>query len=365
MKAHSYTKELIKYACPSFDYEDHSDIREEFNKQELKSRIIDNSIGAGLGISAVLNHLNINDQIFEAYLKQYPNEAANVDLYDKILEMDSPEALQGLVSGLKGKLFEMELIKHYENMYSGFDFDLAKSATQAGWDLIGRSNDGQEILVQVKIGSEQYASTIIEVMEKNPDIFFAVNSEIYDKISELKPELVDQLYNSGIQNSLYEESLRTDLDQLATNAGYDIPDSIADLSIGFVGLLAIGRILYKIYQTRGQYQDLPKDERKKMQTLKALIIIYRVVSSSAMYSVGFGIGSLGGPIGLALGGLSAFAMQKTFGAQLEQSLRSFILKQLNVTEDQAYANENHKRIMQLTDQFAQSTNALSNQLRLI
>src|SRR5690606_41203813 len=56
------------------------------------------------------------------------------------------EALPGFVSGVKGKLFEIELAEHFNNggLPDGLYADLAGSATQSGWDTRILDEQGQD-----------------------------------------------------------------------------------------------------------------------------------------------------------------------------------------------------------------------------
>ena len=66
--------------------------------------------GASFGMWAIFDNVNVDDTLAQAYTAQYPSQAAEESLYEQWQEMmdRGPEAMEGFLSGLKGKVAEFE-----------------------------------------------------------------------------------------------------------------------------------------------------------------------------------------------------------------------------------------------------------------
>ena len=49
----------------------------------------------------------------------------------------------------------------------------------------------------MKTGGSEYAHEVADAMAENPDVQFAVSSEIYERIADSTPEAVDRLMDMG------------------------------------------------------------------------------------------------------------------------------------------------------------------------
>ena len=107
-------------------------------------------------------------------------------------------SMRGFISTLKGKVAELKAEEKLEERFPGYDFELAASPNQPGWDLVGRSPDGPDIHAQVKAGGETYADETLDAMQEAPNLPFAVSSEIFGAIEESHPELVARLVDIGL-----------------------------------------------------------------------------------------------------------------------------------------------------------------------
>src|ERR1700740_3389329 len=78
---------------------------------------------------------HFDPQVLEAFHLQYPNVQMNFT--DFVREHQDPDELRGVISGVKGKLFEL---KHVDilngQLPEGYVAHLADSATQPGYDVI-------------------------------------------------------------------------------------------------------------------------------------------------------------------------------------------------------------------------------------
>ena len=177
--------------------------------------------GVSGGMWGIFDELNGDDTIAQAYAAQYPGLAADHSLYEHWQEMmdRGPESMEGLLNGIKGKVAEFDVAEQLEQ--SGFtNVEIAADPTQQVWDIKAISPEGEEVLVQVKTGAADYASEIQGLVADNPDIQFAVSSEIYDQI-----DATDRLRSIGSSEELTGE-VRSRLDALLENPSLDDPDLV-------------------------------------------------------------------------------------------------------------------------------------------
>jgi hypothetical protein len=273
---------------------------------------LDALIGASFGTTLLIKYdLNISDAIVAGYAGQYPDMSETKSLYQKLLEeQGDTDGLQGLVSGIKGKVFEVELEDKLEALYPGFDFEIGKNANQPIWDLKGIAPDGQEILVQAKMTGSYSASEIMDRMTDNPDVLFAVSNEVREKILKKAPELANQFVPIDVSSADFTEEVESGLEQLLANAGIDIPDDAADM-LPFVGEIVIGlRVLYEMSTVKRDFNEIKVDEKRRIQGLRAIMALSRfgvaavctMVGGVALSAIFPGIGTLLGALGGAIAG---------------------------------------------------------------
>ena len=154
--------------------------------------------GADETMEALFEAVNVPDELNEAHEILYPDSASPLhEHYQEMVERGE-SSVTGFVSNLKGKVAEIEAESLLEDRFHGSDFKIVESINQPGWDLHGFTPEGQEILVQVKMGGEDYASQVLERMQNDHGILFATSTEIYDRLLERSPELAGQLIDTGI-----------------------------------------------------------------------------------------------------------------------------------------------------------------------
>ena len=177
--------------------------------------------GASFGMWAIFDNLNVDDTLAQAYAAQYPGLAADHSLYEhwQVMIGRGPESMEGFVNGLKGKVAEFDVAEQLEQ--SGFaDVEIAADATQQVWDINAVNPEGQEVLIQVKTGGADYTSEVQGLIADNPDVQFAVSSEIYDQL-----DATDRLRSIGSSDELTEE-VRNRLDALLENPSLEDPDLV-------------------------------------------------------------------------------------------------------------------------------------------
>ena len=207
----------------------------------------------------------------------------------------SPESLTGFVSNLKGKVAELRAVDQLNEQFPGYDFELASSATQRGWDLVGTSLEAPRIFVQSKFGSESYAGAVVEAMQENANYPFAVSSEIFKSVAESHPELVDRLIEIGSAADLA-ASIKDNLGTLAGNFGVDVPDSIGD-ALPYVGEVVLGlRLIWSIVNSERGLEGVDLTDRTKVHGIRTLALASKFGINQVCMIAGGVAGTLAGSI---------------------------------------------------------------------
>lgn len=321
MKSKKYIKLLENIDVNNNKKYDVKELVKESKRLKKDNFAIEVGVATEVGLLYAFDYFNVDDAIFEGFAAQYPRLAEKQSLYHSLIDDNgmeiSSQSMTGFLNGIKGKVFENELVSHLNEKYDGYEFGIAESATQPIWDLKGINASGQEILVQAKMGGETYVSDIHEAMVQNPDVLFATSTEIQEKILEKSPELASQFVGVDISNVEFTTKIEDNLEQLVSNYGVDVPDGMND----FLPLLAEATLVIKLLKMntdiQKQYQNADKADIDKVRTLKAIVLVSRYgvttvsmicgAKAGALVDVGsagttLGLGTLFGGIGGAIGG---------------------------------------------------------------
>lgn len=146
----------------------------------------------------------VPENVERAYQLAYPGLAANADFAETVRRMSSPDELQGLASGVKGKLFEIEYADYLNagNLPAGYQAELATSATQPGWDIQILGPDGHmKDVIQLK--ATDSVDYVREALERYPHIDVVTTSEVQGQL--LMQGLSEQVTDSGISDSALQQ----------------------------------------------------------------------------------------------------------------------------------------------------------------
>ena len=278
-------------------------------------------------LEALFQARNVPDELNEAYGRAFSsiaNQGTSLHKrYEEMLER-GPQSVTGFVSNLKGKVAELKAEAALEGRYPGYDFDLAKSATQPGWDLIGTSPDGDDIFVQVKAGAEEYTGGVVDAIQEHPGIGFAVSSEIYQSIKESHPEILERVIDIVPVAELTED-VKDGLVKLAANLDVDVPDSWAGV-LPFVGEVVLGiRLIWDIVRTEQELTGVDLTDRSRVHGVRALALMSRFgINQVCMWSGGAGgtaAGSVIPGVGNLTGGLAGSLVGIGGGMMLNRLLQ--------------------------------------------
>ena len=127
----------------------------------------------------VANPALVPEEVERAFALAYPGLAAQGEGLADAAQRMSADELVGLVSGVKGKLFEAELVSHLNdgNLPEGLHAQLAGSATQPGHDIEIVDAAGQTVeLLQAK--ATESVAHVQQALERYPDIDVTTTTEV-------------------------------------------------------------------------------------------------------------------------------------------------------------------------------------------
>lgn len=194
--------------------------------------LLDSLVVGGITLSAAIASPSaVPTTVEEAFRLAYPVLASRESFGEAAGRM-SPEELAGLVSGVKGKLFELEFVAHLNSgaLPEGYVASMSSSATQAGWDIQIVDGTGQvaELLQAKATESVRYVQ---QALERYPGIEVVATSEVYAQLAAVGA--AEGVRDSGIAETALEEMVRSSAE---LEAAFDM----ADLLPSAVGLAVVG-----------------------------------------------------------------------------------------------------------------------------
>ena len=320
------------------------------------------------GLWTVFDTVNVDDTVLKAYQAQYPNLAEEHSLHEHWLEMmDRGEgSMTGFISGVKGKVAEFSAADQLRDAgWTGVE--VAPNPTQPIFDITAAPpGGGAEVHWQVKTGGSEYANEVADAMAENPDVQFAVSSEMYERIADSTPEAVDRLMDMGADWKLV-EGIQDELGTLADNLGIDVPDSLVKI-LPYAGAVVAGaRLIYGVIRTEREFREADRTTRNKIQVVQALTLMARMGITTVLSSAGAAAGTAAGTAvpgpgnlagGLA-GGLAGSLMSLYLNRHLQPRMLRLGLNICGLEEDDLFYFKNRSRVDQLALSFQGTANQLA------
>ena len=234
-------------------------------------------------------------------------------------------------------------------------FVLAESPTQPAWDLVGTSPDAPDIFVQVKVGGQGYADEVVDAMQEDPNIGFAVSGEVYDAIEESHPELLGRLIEIGPAAELT-ESLKDGLDKLASNFGVDVPDGLG-AALLYVAEVVLGiRLIWGMVKTERELGGVELTDRSRVHGIRTLALASRFginqVCMWAGISGGTAAGSVVPGVGNITGGLAGLGGGMMLNRLLQPRIEEVAMKLIGGDADDMFYLMNKVEVDQVGDSLA-------------
>ena len=309
----------------------------------------------------------------QAYGMQYPGEAAKYSLAEKWQQISEGgnESMTGFISGLKGKYAEINTKDMLEEEHGFTNVNIASNPTQGVFDITGNAPDGEFIRIQVKTGGASYAPAVTQTMQDPPTYMldidsYVLNTEIYDRIAEQSPELIDQIPDIGADYELV-NGINDGLETLSANQGFDLPDSVGEI-VPYVGAIIIGtRLIYNAIKTEKEFSRADRTTKNKIQVVQALTTMSRFGISTVLSAIGgFGGGAAGTAIpgiGNLIGSIAGTVAGAGMGIYLNKHLQPHMLDlALNITgltHDDLFYYKNKPHIDSVALSFRQNAGLLT------
>lgn len=145
-----------------------------------RERLMEQFTIGGFTLGGLVAGRQVPDEIAAAYAAAYPAESRLVDFREKVESLSSGDELEGLVNGVKGKLFELKYVEELNagGLPEGWHAELATSATQPGWDIqiVDGHGDVQEL---ISAKATEHVGYVNEALDRYPDIDVVTTSEVY------------------------------------------------------------------------------------------------------------------------------------------------------------------------------------------
>jgi hypothetical protein len=177
-------------------------------------------------------------ELVAAFHAQYPHAGT---LVAQIQELHGdPDTLRGLVSGLKGKLFELEYVDYLNDGHlpAGHVAELAASPTQEGWDIAVQDAHG-ELVEHLQLKATADLDLIREAIERYPGLDVVVPSDVFAHAAALDPGLAAHLIDAGIDLGDLTDQVGGGID-LALGGG---PDLVPEGAFAFIAARAAWQLV--------------------------------------------------------------------------------------------------------------------------
>ena len=194
IKGSGFEKRLIKLREQSEEY---AGLCAKLGEKLSRKEMLLDSLGISTSVIHSYYHIDyIPEEVEKAYIAAYPIKSQTDSLKDIIEDADADE-LSGLISGVKGKLFEMRYADFLNDGHlpDGYEAVLAESAVNPGWDIAIVDDDG---FVVWQIQKEGLKNSILVVanynsptekfnIEENGNCYTEIKEgcEVFDKTIEL------------------------------------------------------------------------------------------------------------------------------------------------------------------------------------
>lgn len=324
--------------------------------------------GASFALWSLFDNVNVDDNIAQAYQAQYPGLADTHSLHDHWQEITDRgnDSMTGFISGIKGKMAEFSAAEQLTDAgWTGVD--IAPDPTQTVFDITATPPWGGEAIEwQVKTGGAEYAQHVLDRMELNPDVHFAVSSEIYHRIAESTPDAVERMMDIGSDWNLT-EGIQDGLDTLTANLGIDVPDNLGEL-LPYAGIIIAGaRLIYGAIRTEMEFKEADRSTTNKIQVVTALTTMARMGITTVLSAAGAAAGAfagtaipgLGNLVGTIMGTVTGGAAAWYLNRRLQPHMLRLGLNVCGLEEDDLFYFKNKSRVNDLALSFQTTANRLN------
>ncbi|MFY9976850.1 MAG: hypothetical protein WA252_13575 [Candidatus Sulfotelmatobacter sp.] len=149
---------------------------------------VDSAVIGGVSVADILAgkiaERQIPPDVIKAFHAQYPQHGASF-VHAVVALRGDPDKLMGLVSGVKGKLFELDYADwlNHGHLPDGLTAELAHHANNPGWDIVIHDAHGHvDNLLQLK--ATESLDYVRAAIAAHPDIDVVVPHGLYEKLAD-------------------------------------------------------------------------------------------------------------------------------------------------------------------------------------
>lgn len=205
---------------------------EAARRQGHRGELLDLLVIGGASLSHVLaNPTSVPADVERAFELAYPGLVASGETFTDAVARMPTDDLVGLVSGVKGKLFELQLVDQLNGggLEEGLHAEIAASANQPGYDIRILDAEGQTAdLLQAKASDS--VAYVREALERYPHVDVTTTSEVHGQLMALG--LSEQVSDSGLSDAFLQGKVES-------AAGLDGSFSTGDFVPSALGLAVI------------------------------------------------------------------------------------------------------------------------------
>ena len=327
------------------------------------------SAATSWGLWAIFDDINVDDELLgnmehahNLYSGNY--EGTLAEHFQEMMER-GPASVDGFINGLKGKVGEINA-KDMLEQQGWTNVEIAPNPTQAVWDISAVNDAGETVLFQVKVGAAEYSGDVADAIESAPpDVVFLVSGEIYDRIADTAPELLDSVVN--IEPFLAIDGIQDGLSTLSSNMGIDVPDGIGDI-VPYAGAIIAGaRLIHGALRAEREFKAADRTTPNRIQVVQALTLMSRMGVSTVLATVG-GMGGtaagsaipfVGNLVGGLVGTVAGAGMSMYLNRHLQPHMLNLALNITGLTNDDLFYYKNMPRIDEVALNFRQTAGELA------
>ena len=202
-------------------------------RERRKKDLIDLLVVGGVTLGEIVRDPSkVTVDVEKAFELAYPGLASHGEVFSDVVQRLPADDIVGLVNGVKGKLFEIELVDHMNagNLPDGLHAELAGSATQPGYDIKILDADGHTVDVLQAKATESVAY-VKDALERYPDIDVTTTTEVHAQLVALGA--ADHVTSGGVSEAVLQQKV-----EAAVAAGHHHLDA-GDLVPSSIGLAVI------------------------------------------------------------------------------------------------------------------------------
>ncbi|MCC6750682.1 MAG: hypothetical protein IT371_23695 [Deltaproteobacteria bacterium] len=202
---------------------------------------------------------DLEPQVVEAFHTEYPHLGSLTERLQSLSGDD--DALRGLVSGVKGKLFELRYVEQLNagGLPEGFHAELAESPTQPGWDVAIRGPDG-EITELLQLKATADLDYVRGALERHPEIDVVAPHELVEG-ADVSHDVADHLIDSKIALADLHDTVGDAVDAAGAAAGLDV---VPELALAFIAGQAVFELARRSRPAEAVLQDAASRGGKAM-----------------------------------------------------------------------------------------------------